>query len=122
MTDGRRLTCHVLDLTRGLPAAGMGIRLSRLGAAGPELLVDTATDADGRTGGPLLAGDALATGRYELAFAVGDHFARLGLLGADDDERYLDAVPIHVGIGAAATHVHVALLVTPFAYQTYRGS
>jgi len=122
----RRLTCHVLDLTRGAPAVGLAIGLSRLDGQSPgRLLTTTTTNADGRTDEPLLAGGDLVAGRYALTFAVGDHFRRTGSgpdPGAEDDPPYLDVVPIHFGVAPSTGHLHVALLVTPFAYSTYRGS
>jgi 5-hydroxyisourate hydrolase len=110
-----RLTCHVLDATAGRPAPGVAVTVRRIsGGDGAEVLVETATDADGRA---LLVADGPGPGRYEVAFAVGDHF------GLDPAERYLDVVPIHIGVPAGDdVHVHVALLVTPWSYTTYRGS
>jgi len=70
---------------------------------------------------PLLAGDAMVPGRYELTFAVGDHFAT-ALGAAEAADRYLDDVPVRFRIDAGAKHLHVALLVTPYSYTTYRGS
>ena len=112
----RRLTCHVLDTTVGRPAAGMGVSLRRLDGPDPGPLLTTRTDADGRSDGPLLVDDAFPPGRYELAFAVGEHF------GLDPADRYLDVVPVQFGVRPDDTHVHVALLVTPWSYTTYRGS
>ena len=119
MSDERGLTCHVLDVTRGAPASGVVVTLSRLDGASREVLVTTATNADGRTDAPLLSGDDLVPGRYELAFAVGDHFAGTANVGAP---RFLDVVPIHFGVAPDVGHVHIALLVTPWSYTTYRGS
>jgi 5-hydroxyisourate hydrolase len=112
-----RLTTHVLDLTRGLPASGMEIEVARLGADGARTVVATAaTGPDGRTSQPLLEGDALVAGHYELVFAVGDYF------GTPPAERFLDRVSVSFGVADPAAHLHVPLLVTPFAYSTYRGS
>lgn len=115
MTAGPRLTLHVLDTTRGLPAAGLAFSLARLGPDGPVAVASSTTDADGRSHGPVLAGDALVPGTYQLEFDVGAHF---GLSGA----RYLDVVPVRFGVAPTDDHVHVALLVTPWSYTTYRGS
>ncbi|MCU1486371.1 MAG: uraH [Actinomycetia bacterium] len=104
-----RLTTHVLDVTKGLPAAGVAIELARLDI--PEVLARTTTDADGRTGEPLATD--LEPGRYVLTYGIGDYF------GTDE---YLDVVPIRFGVPSGAEHVHVALLVTPWSYTTYRGS
>ena len=111
-----RLTTHVLDTARGVPAAGVLIELRR----GTHLLRSTRTNADGRTDEPLLAGGALEAGSYELLFHVGDYFA-----GADPGEggaRFLDQVPVRFGIADADAHYHVPLLVSPWSYSTYRGS
>jgi 5-hydroxyisourate hydrolase len=113
------LTTHVLDLTRGLPAAGMAIGLARLDGHDPGPLCTVTTNADGRTDDPLLAGDDLVAGRYELTFGVGAFFAATG---ESAGEPYLDVVPIRFGVAPGTDHLHVALLVTPWSYSTYRGS
>jgi hydroxyisourate hydrolase len=115
-----RLTTHVLDVTRGVPAAGVNFTLSRLDAPAGSLL-DTVTNDDGRTDGPLLDGPDFRPGHYELAFAVGAYFAERD--GSDGSGiPYLDIVPIRFGIAAGTGPIHVALLVTPWSYTTYRGS
>jgi 5-hydroxyisourate hydrolase len=117
-----RLTTHVLDTAQGRPAAHMTIELWALGADGAErrLLKTVQTNADGRTDAPLLAGDDLAAGVYELVFAVGAYFAGQGMgLPAP---AFLDQVPVRFGIADAAGHYHVPLLTSPWAYSTYRGS
>ena len=114
-----RLTTHVLDLTSGQPARGMGIALARLDGAGSTVLVDTVTNDDGRTDAPLLVDGHLTPGRYELAFSVGAYFADGG---HPSSTAYLDVVPVRFGVAAGVGHLHVALLVTPWSYTTYRGS
>jgi 5-hydroxyisourate hydrolase len=110
------LTTHVLDLTSGRPAAGLRVELRSLDdPAAP--VVRVVTNADGRTDEPLLAGDHLAPGRYELTFAAGDYF------GTEPGSlSYLDIVPVRFGIAPGTDRLHVALLVTPWSYTTYRGS
>lgn len=103
-----RLTTHVLDTAAGRPAAGIPVTVHRDGA----LVAEAVTDADGRTG-LLLEGDAFTEGVYELTFAVGAHFGGAG---------FLDRVPVRFTVSAPAEHHHVPLLVSPFAYSTYRGS
>jgi 5-hydroxyisourate hydrolase len=116
-----RLTTHVLDTMHGRPAAGVGVRLRRVGA-GPDdpPLWEGRTNADGRTDGPLLEGDALVAGRYELAFDVAAYFAAAG--AELPDPPFLDVVPVRFAIADPAAHHHVPLLVSPWAYSTYRGS
>jgi len=116
-----RLSTHVLDTTRGRPGQGVAIELSRLEPDGQWRVVKTArTNADGRTDEPLLAGDALKAGTYTLTFAVGDYFRAAGAASADPP--FLDLVPIRFAIADASGHYHVPLVVTPWAYSTYRGS
>lgn len=111
-----KLSTHVLDLTRGGPAAGMRIELwSRAGAG--QLLKTVATNADGRTDEPLLGPEQLKVGAYELVFHVRDYFAGRGV-----PCDFLDRVPIRFAVSDAAVGYHVPLLVTPWAYNTYRGS
>ncbi len=113
-----RLSTHVLDTARGRPAAGVPVALRRIGADGSHtLLAEAVTDADGRTGAPLLAGDALAPGSYELTFAVGAYFEDLA-----PGAPFLDRVPLRFTVSEPDGHYHVPLLVSPWSYSTYRGS
>jgi 5-hydroxyisourate hydrolase len=117
-----RLTTHVLDTASGLPAAGMAVALYRLGP-GPDdrtLLARATTDADGRAPGPLLSGDDLTAGVYELVFEVGAYFAARATTTAT--LPFLDRVPIRFGVADPGAHYHVPLLVSPWSYTTYRGS
>jgi hydroxyisourate hydrolase len=106
-----KLSTHVLDLTRGQPAAGMKIQLRETASA--VVLRTVLTNADGRTDAPLLTGEAVRAGEYELLFHVGDYFG---------DRSFLDLVPIRFRISDPGGSYHVPLLCTPWAYSTYRGS
>jgi 5-hydroxyisourate hydrolase len=119
MSDGW-LTTHVLDTARGMPAAGLALALYRVTAAGREQVVETVTNADGRTDAPLLPKGKMAVGTYELVFRAGDYLRATGQAGAEP--LFLDEVPIRFGISDAGAHYHVPLLVSPFGYSTYRGS
>lgn len=115
-----KLTTHVLDTARGCPAADIVIELWAIDAAGARIhLTSTVTNADGRTDAPLLSGDTLQVGRYELIFAVGDYFSQLT---EAITPAFLDRIPIQFGIADATAHYHVPLLVSPWSYSTYRGS
>jgi 5-hydroxyisourate hydrolase len=119
------LTTHVLDTMHGLPAADLQIQLWRLTSLGVqqelrELLITTRTDRNGRTETPLLQGEELLPGCYELLFAVGDYFAARQVVLPEPP--FLDSVPVRFTIADASAHYHVPLLVSPWAYSTYRGS
>ncbi|WP_343116049.1 hydroxyisourate hydrolase [Ostreiculturibacter nitratireducens] len=114
------LTTHVLDTARGLPAAGLKIRLYRLDGAGRVKLAEMATNSDGRTDSPILPKEDFAAGTYELVFAAGDYLRATGQSGAEP--LFIDEVPIRFGISDAGAHYHVPLLLSPYGYSTYRGS
>ncbi|NNF40717.1 MAG: hydroxyisourate hydrolase [Woeseiaceae bacterium] len=113
-----RLTTHILDTAHGRPAAGVDIRLFRVGEQ-RELLAAASTNRDGRTEQPLLEAEAMRTATYELEFDVGDYFA--GQAGAVDAPAFLDTVVIRFSM-REEEHYHVPLLVSPWSYSTYRGS
>lgn len=113
-----KLSTHVLDLTTGRPAAGMKIDLwRRAPGTAPALVKSVVTNADGRTDGPLLGESEMAVGSYELVFHVRPYFAARAV-----ESVFLDEVPIRFAIADATVGYHVPLLVTPWAYSTYRGS
>ena len=111
VTTGR-LSTHVLDVTTGRPAPGIKVTLHEIGASARGLIAQAVTNSDGRTDKPLISGEPLRIGTYELTFHVGEHFGT----------GFLDAVPIRFGIAEPEGHYHVPLLVTPWSYTTYRGS
>lgn len=115
-----RITTHVLDTARGKPAAGVRITLYRISGQSHRKIAETVTNADGRTDAPMLAGDKLTAGSYELVFAAGEYLRASGQ--AAEGVIFLDEIPIRFGVPDAGQHYHVPLLISPFAYSTYRGS
>ena len=118
-TEGR-LSTHVLDNVRGKPAQGVKITLYEVGASARSLLKESVTNADGRTDEPLIAGEPLRIGSYELQFDVAQYFTENAV--AQSAPPFLDVVPIRFSIAEPEGHYHVPLLVTPWSYSTYRGS
>ncbi|MBP2234470.1 5-hydroxyisourate hydrolase [Sinorhizobium kostiense] len=115
--DAGRLTTHVLDTASGKPAANMRIDLYRLDGEWREHVASIRTNDDGRCDQPLLSGDAMEGGIYELRFHAGEY------MGLDRDTGpFLDLIPIRFGIADRTAHYHVPLLLSPFGYSTYRGS
>jgi 5-hydroxyisourate hydrolase len=113
-----KLTTHALDTYHGRPASGLSLELFRLDAGqGRMLLAGTQTNADGRVDAPLLEGDALIAGEYELVFMVRDYFASRGV-----ESPFLDRIPVGFTVFDASQNYHVPLLFTPWSYSTYRGS
>ena len=116
-----RLSTHVLDNHAGRPAEGVALTLRELFAAGDSrVIVETRTNADGRTDAPLIAGRPVPIARYELTFAIGGYFRKRGIALADPP--FLDEVPVRFSVAEPEGHYHVPLLITPWSYATYRGS
>ncbi|GAA3232663.1 hydroxyisourate hydrolase [Pseudonocardia petroleophila] len=101
------LSTHVLDAVSGRPAAGMAVRLTR----GSAVLADAVTDADGRARLP-----DPAAGTHALVFDTGGYFAATGQHG------FYPEVTVAFTVTEPGRHHHVPLLLSPFAYSTYRGS
>ena len=118
MAAAGRLTTHVLDTMHGKPARAMPIDLHMVHGDHTHFLLDGFTNADGRVDSPLLEGEQFRLGTYELHFHVGQYFERLGVAL---ENPFLEIVPIRFVISEMA-HYHVPLLVSPYAYSTYRGS
>jgi 2-oxo-4-hydroxy-4-carboxy-5-ureidoimidazoline decarboxylase len=116
-----RLSTHVLDLHGGKPAAGVAVEFYEVSGPNDAILVASAvTNSDGRTDRPLIGDRPIPIAQYELRFAVGDHYARMGT--PVTDPPFLGVVPIRFSIAEPEGHYHVPLLVTPWSYSTYRGS
>lgn len=115
-----RLSTHVLDMSRGVPARGVVIDLHRLEGTTRVVVTSTVTNEDGRTDRPLLAGAHLDTGTYELSFHAGDYFRQLD--ASLPTPSFLDIVVVRFGIADAEGTYHVPLLISPYGYSTYRGS
>lgn len=105
------LTTHVLDATAGAPAVGVAVSLAT--GAGEPVAAGT-TDADGRLA---LGPDALDAGTYSLTFDTGAYFDGRG------QETFYPVATVTFSVATGPhRHYHVPLLLSPFAYSTYRGS
>jgi 5-hydroxyisourate hydrolase len=108
------LSIHVLDAASGQPAAGMRVALDRRDSDGWRALGEEVTDDDGRVGD--LAPGGLGVGVHRLVFATGEYFAATGQTG------FYPEVPVIFEVTDTGRHYHVPLLLSPFAFSTYRGS
>ncbi|HEX6517254.1 MAG TPA: hydroxyisourate hydrolase [Nocardioidaceae bacterium] len=108
------VTTHVLDTALGRPGRGVPVRLERLGGAQGTVLAEAATDDDGRARD--LGPDRLDAGTYRLVFDTAAYHAATGQSG------FFPEVAITFTLTDPAQHYHVPLLLSPFAYSTYRGS
>jgi 5-hydroxyisourate hydrolase len=109
-----RVTTHVLDAASGRPAPGVEAVLDRYADGGWSRLASASTDDDGRIAdfGPV----DLDPGTYRVTFDTGAYFAAAGVRG------FYPEVAITFTLDDPGTHYHVPLLLSPYAFSTYRGS
>ena len=108
------VTTHVLDTSLGRPAAGVGVRLDRVSGGVVQEIASGATDDDGRIRD--LGPDRIESGTYRLTFDTAAYAASSG------QDCFFPEVTITFAITDPTAHHHVPLLLSPFAYSTYRGS
>ncbi|TFB83870.1 hydroxyisourate hydrolase [Cryobacterium algoricola] len=114
MAPRSRITTHVLDAVSGRPAAGVPVELEQRLESGWHALASAGTDADGRVS--VLGPADLPAGRYRLTFDTGRYFAGTG------QPTLYPEISVTIDLSDPAAHYHVPLLLSPFAYSTYRGS
>jgi 5-hydroxyisourate hydrolase len=113
------ISTHVLDTSRGQPAAGVWVLLERLGSedsSPTREMTRKKTDAEGRVRELLPNGSALGVGRYRLTFDTGSYFASAGI------EPFYPAVAVTFIVRDTNQHYHIPLLLSPYGFSTYRGS
>lgn len=114
------VTSHVLDTSRGVPAANMHVELHALdGANSTWSVVSTGvTNADGRVASALVPeGTLFRPGTYRMVFATQAYFEAHGVT-----EFFYPSAEITFLVKRVDQHYHVPLLINPFGYSTYRGS
>ncbi len=117
------ITTHILDTSRGRPAAGVPVLLEAQPASEGSstktewrVIGRGVSDSDGRVGN-MLAGDApILAGTYRLTFDTAAYFVAGGI------DTFYPTVTVTFSVWDVAAHYHVPLLISPFGYSTYRGS
>ncbi len=107
------ITTHVLDAALGQPAVGVAVALQKQTPDGWAAVGKGETDADGRI--PSLGPERAEPGIYRLIFDSGDYFEETGR------ETFYPEIEVTFQV-TNADHYHVPILLSPFAYSTYRGS
>lgn len=110
------ITTHILDTSLGKPAADVKVKLSRVKGERLDLLGSAVTNADGRITSGLISDAHWEPGLYQLEFATGDYFAKIG------SPSLYPVVTITFEVSPHQDHYHIPLLLSPFGYSTYRGS
>src|SRR3954468_17110671 len=111
------ITTHVLDTTKGKPAAKIAVTLDAIEPGGQWRSVGSGeTDADGRINDLLEPGSKAKPGRYRLTFETGLYFQAQG------GQSFYPSVTVVFELTDPGQHHHVPLLLSPYGYSTYRGS
>ena len=108
------ITTHVLDTAQGRPAAGVLVRLEHVAGVTGAVLGAGTTDDDGRLAS--LGPDRVRPGTYRLVLDTAGYFARTG------QPCFFPEVSLSFTVADPDQHHHVPVLLSPFAYSTYRGS
>ena len=115
MSHQSAVTTHVLDTAIGRPAAGVPVSLDQwIDGDGWRIITQATTDVDGRVAafGPA----ELTVGRYKVTFDTFSYFDALG------QPAFYPEVTVVFVLSDPAVHYHIPLVLSPFAYSTYRGS
>jgi 5-hydroxyisourate hydrolase len=107
------ITTHVLDTSRGTPAAGLTVLLELHASHEWAEVGRAATDASGRV--TTFTSAPIVPGTYRLTFETGAYHRALGVA------PFFPAVTVVFEV-ASGGHCHVPLLLSPYGYSTYRGS
>jgi 5-hydroxyisourate hydrolase len=114
------ISTHVLDTSRGRPAAGVPVLLERVdgvdGSGARREVGRGITDADGRVRELVPSGVAVDAGTYCLTFDTAKYAA------ASNQESFYPRVAVFFTVSNPSQHHHVPLLLSPYGYSTYRGS
>ncbi|MBD1852602.1 hydroxyisourate hydrolase [Leptolyngbya sp. FACHB-711] len=115
------ISVHVVDVTRGLPAAGMKVEIFQLGVPAP--IASGILSSQGTLDHPIAHGKAqgekVEPGIYKAVFHVGAFYRQLGY--PLPDRPFLDVVPFRFGIDAIEQHYHLPLKVSPWGFSLFRG-
>jgi 5-hydroxyisourate hydrolase len=111
-----QLSTHILDVSAGLPAEGVIIKLEKMNPVTKswDFISEKKTSENGRVGDFLPNADN-NEGTYRFTFMVADYFKSKG------EETFYPFVEVAFKI-TGTTHYHVPITLSAFGYSTYRGS
>jgi len=110
------ISTHILDTARGVPAAGVPVRLEHSGPSGWAQIGASSTDNDGRI---RQIGPEIGSGTYRLIFDTAAYAAQQP---GDSDPVFFPEVTVTFAVHDRARNYHVPLLLSPYGFSTYRGS
>ena len=113
------MSIHVIDVSRGVPAAGMAVEVLSIEAGGNNRISTGAIGAQGHYDDAALLTRTLAPGRYAARFEIGRYYRAAGV--ALPEPAFLESVLFEFGLADSAQHYHLPLKMTPWGYSLFRG-
>ena len=110
------ISTHILDITRGTPAEGVVITLSKQRDHQWQTIGSGKTNNDGRVPDLCKESSDLVAGTYKMHFDTQQYFSATG------DTLFYPYAEVVFIIDQSDQHYHIPLLLSPFGYSTYRGS
>ena len=107
------ISSHILDTHLGRPASNVEVKLF---SASGELLAVAKTNSDGRVTAADFGLDQIDVAEYSIEFMTQAYFS------AQNIPTFFPKAVIHFSVTDAHQHYHIPLLISPYAYSTYRGS
>lgn len=112
------ISIHAVDVARGIPAAGLNLRLRRIDRNPTEIAAGACAE-NGHFSHPVAEGAGVERGVYEIEFDVGAYY-RGG--GADlPDPSFLEVAVFRFGIDRVNEHFHLPFKFTPWGFSLFRG-
>lgn len=111
-----QLSTHILDVSKGIPAPGVKIRLEKLNEQSKvwSYVDEKTTDANGRIPN-FLPSSSTNTGIYKLIYLTSDYFKK------NNTDSFYPFIEVVFEI-KDKDHYHVPITLSPYGYSTYRGS
>jgi 5-hydroxyisourate hydrolase len=113
------LSIHVIDVSRGVPAAGMAVEVWKLDAGDRSRISAGAIGAQGHYDDAALLTRVLTPGRYAARFEIGSYYRAAGI--ALPEPAFLESVMFEFGLADSGQHYHLPLKMTPWGYSLFRG-
>lgn len=112
------ISIHAVDISRGVPARGLAVRLWHLGQSRNELAAGACSDS-GLLQHPVAKGEGVVPGLYEVEFATGDYYRAAGV--SIPDPAFLEVAVFRFGIAKSEEHFHLPFKFTPWGFSLFRG-
>jgi 5-hydroxyisourate hydrolase len=112
------ISIHAVDISRGIPAGGLNVRLWRIDGNRQEIAAGACADS-GLFQHPVAEGTGVERGMFEVEFDVGSYFRNSGVVVPDPS--FLEVAVFRFGIDKVSEHFHLPFKFTPWGFSMFRG-